>query len=75
MQILRVSPENPFDWKFLKVGSVVVYSFIKNVPNIQEFWPAPTPPRDLIIKGVYEVSYSWYEQIIVTVCTCIIKMS
>ena len=38
---LRVSPENPFDWKFLKVGSVIVYSFIK-----------ASPPRALTVKGV-----------------------
>ena len=55
---MRVSLENPFDWKFFKVGTVVIYSFIKNVPNIQECWHAP--PRALTIKGVYEVSYSWY---------------
>ena len=59
-QSLTVSPENPFDWKFLKVGSVIVYSFIKNVPNIQEFWPAPAPPKALTIEGVYEVSYNSY---------------
>ena len=36
---LRVSPVNPFDWKFLKIASVIVYNFVKNFPNIQE------PPR------------------------------
>ena len=56
----RVSPENPFYWKFLKVGSVVVYSFIKYVPNIQECWSAPAHRRALTIKGVYEVNYSRY---------------
>ena len=29
-QSLRVSPENPIDWKFLNVGWVSVYSIIKN---------------------------------------------
>ena len=62
---MGVSPENPFDWEFLKVGSVVVYSFIKNVPNIQDYKNVgppqrPAPLRALTIKGVYEVDYSWY---------------
>ena len=30
-QHLRVSPENPFDREFLKIGSVTVYSFIKKI--------------------------------------------
>ena len=50
---LKVSPENPFDWKFLKVGSVIVYSIMKNVPNLKEFSPHPAPPRVLTIKSVY----------------------
>ena len=25
---------NPFDWKFLKIGSVTVYSFVRNIPNL-----------------------------------------
>ena len=29
--------EAPFDWKFLKVGSVIVYSFVKNVPNLVQY--------------------------------------
>ena len=34
-QSLRVSPESPFDWKFFKVGSMIVYSFVRNIPNLQ----------------------------------------
>ena len=54
---LRVSPENPFDWKFLKIGSVIIYSLIKNVPNLQVCQPVPTPPTALMLNAV---SYSWY---------------
>ena len=32
-QSLRVSPESSFDWKLFKVGSVIVYSFIKTSPT------------------------------------------
>ena len=65
---MRASPKNPFDWKFLNVGSVIVYSFVRNVPKIQECWLAPVSLRGLTIKGVYEVSYSCYGQIIERVC-------
>ena len=61
-QSLTVSPESPFDWKFFKVGSVIVYSFIKNIPNLQGP-PLPLPNlRAQVIKGVYLIKYSWYVQ-------------
>ena len=53
----------------MNVGSVIVYSFVRNVPKIQECWLAPVSLRGLTIKGVYEVSYSCYGQIIERVCT------
>ena len=43
----------PFSWKLLKIGSVVVYSFIKNFPFLQVGWPTPVPPTPLTIKVVY----------------------
>ena len=59
---LRVSPESQFDWKFLKIGSVIIYSFIKN----KDRWQFPAPATKLVIniKGVYVINYSWYGQII-----------
>ena len=54
--------------KFLKVDSVIVYSFVRNVPKIQECWLAPISLRGLTTKGVYEVSYNRYGQIIERVC-------
>ena len=52
-QTLSVSPESPFDWNFFfEVGSVIVYSFSKNLPNLQ----GPSLPlphlRAQAIKGV-----------------------
>ena len=67
-QSLIVSPESPFDWKFLKVGSVIVYCFIKTVPNIQDCLHASAPPTELNIKSVYVINHSWYRQIIDPVC-------
>ena len=67
-QSLRASPKNSFEWKFSKVVLVLVYSFVKNVPNIHECWLAPVSLRGLTIKGVYEVSYNRYGQIIERVC-------
>ena len=42
---LRVYPENPFDLKFLKIGSesVIVSSFIRNNPNLQVCRPTSCP--------------------------------
>ena len=65
---LRGSPANPFVRNFLYVTSVIVYSFVRNVPNIQECWLAPVSLRGLTIKGVYEVSYNRCGQIIERVC-------
>ena len=39
------------------------YIFCKKGPNFEIVWPAPATPRALTVKGVYEVSYSWYGQI------------
>ena len=65
---MRASPKNPIHWNFLKVGSVIAYSFVKNFPKIQECWLASVSLRGLTVKGVYEVSHSRYGQIIVRVC-------
>ena len=43
----------PFSWKFLKIGSVIVYSFVKNFPNLQVGWPSPFPPTPQNRKSVY----------------------
>ena len=59
-QSLRDSPENPFDWKFLKIGSIIVHSFITHFPNLQVSRHTLAPPTALTIKGVYAVSKSWY---------------
>ena len=68
-QTLTVSPESPFDWNFLKVGSVIVYSFIKNLPNLQGP-PLPLPHlRAQAIKCVYVINYSWYVHQYEPVCT------
>ena len=42
---MGVSNENPLDCEFLKVDSftVIVFNLKKNVPNIQECWPARAP--------------------------------
>ena len=52
----------------MKVGSVIANSFVKNVPNIHECWLAPVSLRGLTTKGVNEVSYNRYGQIIERVC-------
>ena len=65
---MTVSPESPFDLKFFKVDSVIVYSFIKNFPNLQGP-PLPLPHlRAKPIKGVYVINYSWYVQQYDPVC-------
>ena len=68
---MRASPKNPFDWKFLKVGSVIVYSFVRNIPKIQECWLVPVSLRGQTTNGVYEVSYNRYGQIIERVCNLV----
>ena len=45
-------------WFFMKYGH-----FLKKVPNFDIVWPTPATPRALTVKGVYEVSYSWYGHI------------
>ena len=35
---------------------------------MQDYWHAPAPPTELIIKAVYVINYSWYGQIIDPVC-------
>ena len=53
---------------FLKIGIERGTYFLKKVPNFEIVWPTPATPRALTIKSVYEVSYSWYGQIIGSVC-------
>ena len=53
---------------FQKLAELGTY-FVKKVPNFEIVWPAPATPRVLTVKGVYEVSYSWYGQIFGSVCT------
>ena len=53
-QSLWLSSENPFDCKFLKMFSVIVYSFVRSSPNLQVCRLSnPALPTALIIKGVY----------------------
>ena len=42
-QSLWISPEIPFDWNFLKIGSVIIYSFVSDSPNFQVCWLVPFP--------------------------------
>ena len=42
--------------------------FVKKVPNLEKFWLTPATSRAPTVKGAYEVSYSWYGQIIGGVC-------
>ena len=49
--IIRVSPKNPFDWEFLKIVSVIIYSFVKNCSNLRVFWPIPC-------RSLYIAKYS-----------------
>ena len=61
-------------WDFFsKIGIEWGTYFVKNVLNFEIVWPAPATPRALTVKGVYEVSYSWYGQIIGCVCIWIIE--
>ena len=53
---------------FINTFDSIVYSFIKNVPNIQDCWHVPAPSTVLTIKGVYVINYSLYGQIIDHVC-------
>ena len=49
---MRVCHEAQFDWKFLKIGSVIVRDLIKNVPILQVGWLAPVPLTLPVIKVV-----------------------
>ena len=65
---MTVFPESPFDWNFLKVGSVIVYNFIKNFPDLQDL-PLPLPHlKAQAIKCVYVINYSRYVQKYDPVC-------
>ena len=55
---LKFCPENLFDWKFLKIGSVIVYSFVRNILNLQICQFTPAPPIALTVKVVYKISCS-----------------
>ena len=43
-------------------GLKLFLDFLCNT-DIEIVWPAPATPRSLTVKGVYEVSYSWYGHI------------
>ena len=47
----------PFSWKLLKIGSVIVYSYVKKGPYLQVLTAAPGQPMALKIKAVYLVFY------------------
>ena len=53
---MRLSPKNPFEWKFLKIGSIAVCSFMKNFPNLQVCRHTSAPPTALNIKGVMKLA-------------------
>ena len=57
-----------------KIGIELGTYFFKKVPNFEIVWPTPATPRDLTVKGVYEVSYIWYGQIIGSVCSSLKNM-
>ena len=62
-QSLRISPENPFVLKFLKIGSIRVNSFFKKCPQLTSMsvHPCPSvPPIALTVKGVCVVTNGWY---------------
>ena len=70
-QSLRVFPESPFDWKFFKVGSMIVYSFVRNIPNLQVCRLTLVSLTALTIKGVYVINNSWYGYTFDRVCISI----
>ena len=39
---MTVFPESPFDWNFFKVGSIIVYSFIKKTSPTYKACPCPS---------------------------------
>ena len=53
---MRLSPKNPFEWKFLKIGSIAVCSFMKNFPNLQVCRHTSVPPSALNIKVVMKLA-------------------
>ena len=59
-QSLCLSPRNSFGWKFLKFGPLLVHSFARKIPNLQEYRLTSLPSTGLTVKAVYEVSNSWY---------------
>ena len=67
-QSLWLSPRNSFAWRFLKIGSVIVYSFVRNYPNLQVYRLTHVHSTALTIKAVYEVSNSWYGLTFDSVC-------
>ena len=52
-QTLSVSPESPFDWNFLKVGSVIFYSFLKKPPQLTR--PALASPKSESLGQQYDL--------------------
>ena len=53
---LRLSPKNPFEWKFLKIGSIAVCSFMKIFPSLQVCRHTSVPPSALNIKVVIKLA-------------------
>ena len=71
MQSLRPSTRR-IGWDFFsKIGIEWGTYFSKKVPNFEIIWRFHATPRALILKGVYEVSYSRYVQIFESMCTLI----
>ena len=59
-QSLWHSPRNSCAWKNLKICSVIVYSFVRYILNLQVYRLTSVASTALNVKGVYEVSNSWY---------------
>ena len=49
-QSLGLFSKNSFGWKFLKIDSVIVYSFLDISTKLQVYRPTPVPPTALTIK-------------------------
>ena len=49
-QSLRLSPRNSFGWKFLKIGPLIVHSFVRKITNLQEYQLTSLPSKALGTK-------------------------
>ena len=68
---LRVFHKAPVD--YIKIGSVIVRSLIKNVPILQVIWLAPAPPTLPVIRVVLLNTGAFAERIGTWQCISIIK--